>query len=312
MKTIRKYGLLVLPIVVLSLAGCGSSSSGTGPDPFNNGTPGSQTDQTTTPVTTQAPTVSLAVETDLAKPTELTNLPQVDANIGTVLLTAKMLNIGDTVLIDPTTNTPIGKDAPIPNQSVSFNILAGPGSITYSTPVTDRNGAAYAILATGNVDYTTNVIVEASTTVNAKTYRAYTQFQIVRGTGKIELGNDQNVPVYTLPADYPVGEDFYIFHQFSFLLTDSNGNPRVGVPVTLSVHSTVPATPVFLDYTTIRTGSDGVGWFNAKVTLFGPGPGLPSSASVIYKARTNDPFPIINYKGSVYKVVQDKLSSASK
>ena len=308
MKTIRIYRLLILPIVVLSLAGCGSSSSGTGSDPFNNG---AASNQTTTPVTTQDPAVSLVMETDLVKPADLTKLPQVDANIGTVLLTGRMLNIGDTVLVDSSTNTPIGKDAPIPNQPVSFNILAGPGAVTYSTPVTDRNGEAFAVLSTGNVDYTTNVIVEASTTMSGKIYRAYTQFQIVRGTGKIELANEQKFTPYTLPADYPVGQEFYIFHQFSFLLTDSNGNPRVGVPVTLSVHSTVPTTPVFLDYTTIRTGSDGVGWFNARVTLFGPGPGLPNSASVIYKARTNDPYPIINYKGTGYSVVQDKLSSAS-
>ena len=40
--------------------------------------------------------------------------------------------------------------------------------------------------------------------------------------------------------------------------------------------------------------------------------GLPNSASVIYRARTNDAHPLINYKGTVYKVVQEKLSSAGK
>ncbi|HBA90134.1 MAG TPA: hypothetical protein DCZ75_19680 [Geobacter sp.] len=312
MDTIRKCGLIIVPVLLLLLSACGSSSSGTGADPLSNGTNSNQTDQTSTPVTAVDPTVSLVLETDLAKPTELSTLPQVDANIGTVLLTGRMLNMGESVLLDPTTNAPIGQGAPIPNQLISFNVVAGPAAIGYSTPVTDRNGEAFAVLTTGNADYTTNVIVEASATLSGKIYRAYTQFQIVRGTGKIELANDVNVPEYRLPSTYPVGAEFDILHQFSFLLTDSNGNPRVGVPVTLSVHSSIPDVPVFLDYTTIRTGSDGVGWFNARVTLYAPGPGLMNSASVIYKARTNDSYPLINYKGSLYKVVQDKLSSASK
>lgn len=307
----KTYRSIILSIIVLSLSGCGSGSSGTGADPLNHGS-SNQTDQVTTPVTPQDPSVSLVLKTDLVRPTELTDLPQVDANIGTVLLTGRMLNVGESVLVDTTTNALIGKGAPIPNQAISFSVLAGPGSISYSTPVTDRNGEVYAVLRTGNVDYTTNVVVEASATVGGKVYRAYTQFQIVRGTGKIELANDENVPEYKLPGTYPTGMGFDILHQFSFLLTDSNGNPRVGVPVTLSVHSSIPTVPVFLDYTTIRTGSDGVGWFNARVTLYAPGPGLPASASVIYKARTHDPYPLINYKGSMYKIVQDKLSSASK
>jgi hypothetical protein len=316
MKAINNFGRLLLPMVVLFIAGCGgSSSSNSGTDPFSNGAGSNSTAQTTLPVTAPDPTVSLLLTNDLVKPTDLTKLPQVDANIGTVLLTATMLNVGDGVLIDATNDTPIGKGAPIPNQLVSFNVVAGPGTITYATPGTDKNGGAYAILTTGNVDYTTNVIVEASATVSGKIYRSYTQFQIVRGTGKIELSNEQSLAPYELPADFPVGQAFNILHQFSFLLTDSNGNPRVGVPVTLSVFSVENSgtfTPVFLDYSTTRTGSNGVGWFNAKVTLHAPGPGLPDSASVIYKARTNDPYPIINYKGSVYTVIQKQLSSASK
>lgn len=307
MRYIYKVALILLPVLVLALAGCGNSSSGsTATDPFsstNTGTIG------TTPVTAQDPAFSLTLDTDLIKPTDLTKLPQVDANIGTVLLTAKLLNVSGGVFIDTVTNQPIAPGAPLPNQAVSFNILAGPGTISFSTPVTDKNGESKAVLTTGNVSYTTNVIVEASTTVDGKIYRAYTQFQIVRGTGTITLSNEQKLE-FNLPASYPIGAPFYILHQFSFLLTDSNGNPRVGEPVTLSVHSSIPPTPVFLDYTTIKTGSDGKGWFNARITLFAPGPGLPDSASIIYKARTNDQYPIINYKGSVYTIIQEPLSSA--
>ncbi|MFZ2950390.1 MAG: hypothetical protein WA003_12985, partial [Desulfuromonadaceae bacterium] len=194
MRYIYKVALILLPVFMLSLTGCGSSSNGSTGDPFSSSSAstgtGTSTGTVTTPVTAQDPAFSLTLGTDLKKPTDLTVLPQIDANIGTVLLTANLLNISGGVFIDPVSNQPIAAGAPVPNQAVSFNILAGPGTISFTTPVTDKNGVANAIFTTGNVTYTTNVLIEATTTVDGKNYRAYTSFQIVRGTGIISIGTD--------------------------------------------------------------------------------------------------------------------------
>lgn len=344
MKRFQLFACLLL-LSTLALAGCGGSSSGStqASDPFSTDTT-SVPNTETTPVTVQDPTFSLTITTDLNKPTDLTVLPQVDVNIGTVLLTAQLLNISDGVYIDPGTNQPIAAGAPLPNQIVSFNILAGPGTIDYATPVTDRGGNVNAIFTTGNVNYTTNVLIEATTTVDGKNYRAYTSFQIVRGNGVImftdragtQPGGQSNMlepwdkKVLLDPANTST---VYVdaLQLIPFKVTDSNGNPRVGVPITLSVYSTTSNAPsndvVTIDFLvpftspppnldpgitepnqrTITTDSAGMGIFNVRVRQIAPPIGSFTSVAVVFKATTNDAIPLTAYVGGTYSITSEKL-----
>jgi len=323
MRYVFKVAAILLPVVVLALGGCGGSSGGgSSADPFSatstGGTSAATTTTTTTtttpttPVTAQDPEFSLTLLTDLVSPTPLTSLPQVDVNIGTVLLTAELLNISGGVFIDPVSNQPVAAGAAVPNQTVSFTVLAGPGTIGYITPVTDKNGVAKALFTTGNVNYTTTVIVEASATVDGKNYRSYTSFQIVRGTGVITL----NTGSQTAEIDPSIASGHVFEQLIPFTVTDSNGNPRVNVPITLSVYSQQGDSPVAIDFLkspvtepnqqTITTDSAGKGIFNVSVTMDAPSPGLTVSDSIVYKAVTHDPIPVIAYAGAGYTLTAKK------
>ena len=297
---------------LFSLTGCGGSSSGGSSDPFSvNKETKTDADGTvpTTPVTVQDPVFSLDVSTDLQTPTDLTLLPQVDANIGTVLLTARLLNVAGGVFVDPQTGLKTEAGSPVPNQKVTFTVLAGPGAISYTTPSTDKNGEVKAILTTGNVLFTTNVIVEAASTVDGKNYRDYTSFQIIRGSGVIMFTDfaglnpgeqTSMLPEVTKIVDPAITQTVTFLQLIPFKLTDSNGNPRVGVPVTLSTYSTTgdPA-----DITqTITTDAAGMGIFNVSITMTSPPPGSFTAESVVFKATTNDPNPITGYVGASYSL----------
>lgn len=310
--------------LVLNLSGCGGSSgdkSSSVGDPFAaGGGAGTSAGTSTTAITAQDPTFNLVLTTDLIKPTDLTKLPQIDANIGTVLLTAQCLSIQGGVLIDP--NTPSGDikidpGAPVQNQKIEYKIIAGPGTITYpaysgSTPgkdiVTDSNGKVEAVYTSGNVLYTTNVIIEASTTIGVKTYRAYTQFQIVRGTGVItfvttKTPTDPDGTLHTLDKTVAArfaGIQFTYMQQAPFKVTDSNGNPRVGVPITFSIESQLTnLATVTIQNPTVTTDSAGSGIFNIGVIMTAPAPGVTVTDSVIYKAVSNDANPLVAYGGFV-------------
>jgi hypothetical protein len=335
MRYFKAVVFALLPVVMLSISGCGGSSGGSATNPFEPKAevvvdPGTTP---TTPVTTQDPDFTLSVTTDLKTPTDLTSLPQVDVNMGTVLLTARVLNVSGGVFVDPD-GLKTGNGSPLPNQKITFKIIAGPGTISYVTPVTDKNGEIKAVLTTGNVAFTTNVIVEADTTVGDKNYRAYTSFQIVRGTGVImftsaaglQPGGQTNVlpPMDTqvvVPASPPYPT--WIYHQLlPFKLTDSNGNPRVGVPVTISVYSLTPdwlsKEEVTIDFLvppvteptqqTITTDSAGQGIFNATIGMIAPPIDETHTVSVVYKAVTNDVIPVTAYVGGIYSITGKKAT----
>lgn len=332
MRNLKRFFPMMLMIICLALAGCGSSGSGATPsDPLAPAGGGSgPITGGGTPITSQDPTFNLALSTDLIKPTDLTILPQIDANIGTVLLTAQFLSIQGGVLLDP--NDPggdvkIDAGAPVQNQKITYKIIAGPGTITYpaysgsaqgENIVTDSNGKSEAVYTAGNVLYTTNVIIEASTTIGGNTYRAYTQFQIVRGTGVIKFLTTQTA---TDPAGTLNTLSFSVKHDSTattvtfpqlipFKVTDSNGNPRVGVPVTLDMYSQSGTAGVVINYlengvveptaNTVTTDSSGAGIFNITVTVPVPvTPGFTYSEGIVYKAVTNDAIPLTAYGGFI-------------
>lgn len=113
-----------------------------------------------------------------------------------------------------------------------------------------------------------------------------------------------------------------VLQMLPFKVTDSNGNPRVGVPITLSVYSITSLDPndVTVDFLvspvtepnqrTITTDSAGMGIFNVSVSLKTPPLGSFTSSSVVFKATTNDPIPVTAYVGGSYSMTA-KLPPAS-
>ena len=322
LRSVRSLFFGLLPVLMLYLSGCGGSGNSTS-DPLGN-TPASsnQADQTgtqtATPVTAQDPVFALELSTDLKRPTDLSSQPQIDSDNGTVLLTAKLLNVAGGVFLDPLTNQRTEAGSPVPNQAVNFKVLAGPGAISYVTPLTDKNGEAKAVLATGNVPSTTNVIVEASVTVDGKNYHGYTGFQVVRGTGVIMFTDaaglkpgeqSSMLAPKEKEVDPTVTESVTFLQLIPFKLTDANGNPRAGVPVTLSVYnSTGDTSDIELDPVaaagpgsqTVTTDAAGMGIFNVSVTMLSPELDSFTAGSVVFKAVTNDSNPITGYVGGSY------------
>lgn len=287
MNCTKMLTFLAATLVLLALAGCGngSNSGATTNNPFSTG---SENGTGTTPVTAQDPKVNLSVTPDQQ---------QIDANIGTVLLSAKLFSSADLTYIDPVTGDVLLAKAgdPLPNKAVTFKILAGPATISYTTPVTDKNGISTAVLTTGNVNYTTNVLIEASTTVDNNIYRAYTSFQVVRGTGVITLSSDNITLDKTVDIQFS-GQQFEYLQSLPFKVTDSNGNPRVGVPVTLSVDNQLTGTAaVRINNPTVTTDSAGRGIFNIGVKMTAPSANVINSDSIIFKAVTNDANPLVAY-----------------
>lgn len=312
MKKFRKFAYVLLPFVLLALSGCGGGDSSSG-GVFGD-TSGGVTTGATTPAGT-APPFSLVVNTDIS---------QVDANIGTVLATAQLKNASsDTVSFTDSAGhvVSVNAGAAVPDQVVTFTVLAGPATVGATTPVTDVNGLATAIITTQDAPYTTNVLLEAKTVVLGVTYRAYTSIQIVRGLGVIDIPQDLATPAGTLtPMEKTINPSlvsgFRYIQQIPFKLTDSNGNPRVGVPVTLSVYSQTGSSVVTVNYhaptvsepsaATVTTDSAGQGIFNVTVDMTAPPVGITLTDSVVYRAVTNDANPVTAYVGGLYT-----LTSAS-
>ena len=264
------------------------------------------------PTAAPAPTVNVTLTADRT---------EVDANNGTVMLNANLFYGSDYLY----QGALIARGTSVPNQPVTFTVLSGPPGTTISgsTLQTDKNGNAKAILTTGNAQSTTNVIVEASTLFDdGKTYRAYTTIQIVRGGGVIMFTSAAGLPPmsqsnmldpYAGKTDSSFTPSVTVVQLIPFKLTDSNGNPRVNVPVTLSTHNISPLTSppgVIVNYSTVSeagqqtifTDSAGMGIFNISVSIASPPPGSFTARTVVFKAVTNDTIPVTAYVGRSYSL----------
>lgn len=312
MKKLWKFAYVLLPIALLTLSGCGGGGNSSSGGVFDD-TSGGVTTGATTPAGT-APPFSLVVNTDIN---------QVDANIGTVLATAQLKNASSaTVSFTDSAGkvVSVNAGAAVPDQVVTFTVLAGPATVGATTPVTDVNGLANAIVTTQDAPYTSNVLLEAKTVVLGVTYRAYTSIQIIRGIGviNIPIGAPAAGTLATMERTInpSLVSGFRYIQQIPFKLTDSNGNPRVGVPVTLSVYSQTGSSVVTINYhaptvsepsaATVTTDSAGQGIFNVTVDMNAPPVGITLTDSVVYKAVTNDSNPVTAYVGGFYT-----LTSAS-
>jgi hypothetical protein len=113
-------------------------------------------------------------------------------------------------------------------------------------------------------------------------------------------------------VDLPAGMVVEFCQLIPFKVTDADGNPRVGVPVALSVYSTTSQNPndVTIDFLvsstaertpqTITTDSAGQGIFNVTVAMQSPGPGGVNTVDVVFKAVTYDDLPVTAYVGNSY------------
>ena len=111
-----------------------------------------------------------------------------------------------------------------------------------------------------------------------------------------------------------VSPSWDILQLIPFRVTDSNGNPRVGVPVALSVYSITSLNPedVTIDFLvppvtepsqqTITTDSAGQGVFNVVVNLRTPPLYGTNAVNVVFKAVTDDPVPVTAYVGNSYSI----------
>ncbi|MBU5612495.1 Ig-like domain-containing protein [Geomonas azotofigens] len=134
------WALVLLPVLVMSLAGCGSSSSGN-QDPFI-GNPGG-------PVGNAIP------------PFTLTLLPSKSSALA-----------NEELIVSATLRD--SANAPIANRAVNFTISAGPATAVTTSALTDSNGVALAFIRAGTTNVTTNVIVQGA----ANSVVGYGSFQV--------------------------------------------------------------------------------------------------------------------------------------
>jgi hypothetical protein len=326
MRFFRNMAILLVPVFLFLISGCGNGndSGQITVSPASTGSGGSGGTSTTPVGSTSAPVFQLKLTTDV---------PSIDVNNGTVLAKATLISLVEGVVVDTTTGqaTSPAAGAQVPNWPVKFTILGGPATLTPpplptrtdpNTLITDSNGLAVMPITSGNSLTTTNVLVQASTVVAGQTITAVTSFQIVRGGGVIMFttaagstpgGQTDMLPEISKSVNPAVTPAVAFLQPISFKVTDSNGNPRVGVPVTLTVYSTTGSpSDITIDFLvpplsepnqqTVTTDSAGMGIFNVAVTLTSPPVGSFTAETVIYKAMTNDAIPVSAYVGGTYSL----------
>ena len=274
MKCLNSVLCALLPAIIFALSGCGGSS-GSGsfnPVPVHSQAASESPSFSNTSSASGKFAITLSVDS-----------PSIDANVGQLLASASIE----------------GSDgATIGDRLVTFSVAAGPATVDPAlvTVPTDSNGKAVTIVTPGNVLSTTNVILMATTTINGKSIRAYAPFQIVRGTGIIEFitkkpPTDPDGTLFTLEETVDAnfaGKSFEFMQQLPFQLTDANGNPRVGVPVTISIDNQLTGrASTFFKNPKVITDSAGKGIFNVGVIMTAPPVGVTHTDSIIYQAVPN-------------------------
>jgi len=273
----RTVALILLSIISFALSGCGGSSgNGTfNPVPVANSASSPSSQPPFSNISSATGKYAISLQVDRAT---------IDANVGQLLATATIAS---------------SNDAAIAGHPVTFSVSAGPATVDPAlvTVSTDSNGKAVTILAPGDVLTTTNVILVAETVINGKSIRAYASFQIVRGSGVITFittkpSTDPDGTLFTLDETVAAnfaGVPFEFMQQLPFQVTDANGNPRVGVPVTVSVENQLtgratiaPSNP------TVVTDSAGKGIFNVGVIMTAPPPGVTHTDAIIYRAVSTE------------------------
>jgi hypothetical protein len=302
---LSNLAFFMLVTVLSALTGCSGSGNGAGSDPF---TPAATTTNNGGTVFGNISTVTGKTGISLS-----TDVVTVDVNNGQVLATAKLISNGTAVSGVP----------------VTFSIEAptnGPATIEagMATVATDSNGSAVTRITTGYNVITTNVIVKAEARIANQLFASHATFQIVRGGGVIMFTDKAGLapgqqsdllPGLSVTVD-PLftGGTWDLEELIPVKLTDSNGNPRVGVTITLSAFIITSLNPgdatadfivepgVTAPQQTIVTDSAGQGVFNAVAHLKVPAAGTTNTSDIVFKAVTNDASQIIAYAGAPYSV----------
>lgn len=218
MRYIYKMALILLPVFMLSLTGCGSSSNGSTADPLSSGVTLDGTPDSTGGVISY----------------NLTLLPS-----KTAALTNEELIV--TATLKDSANNPIA------NQTVNFSISAGPATAVTTAMKTDSNGIALAFIKTGSTNVTTNVIVQGVATVNNTNVTGYGNFQVSPG--------DANLISTRLSLSV---SSFSVSPNQELLVTanakDGSGNPLANQTVTF----TITAGPASMVINSSSTDSNGV------------------------------------------------------
>lgn len=136
-------------------------------------------------------------------------------------------------------------------------------------------------------------------------------------------GQTNMLEPYAGVVDPAVTPSVSVLQPIPFKLTDSNGQPRVGVPVTFYVYSITSLdpgdvtinflVPTTIDGTiigtnpepnqqTITTDSAGMGIFNVATNIASPASGSFTAVTVVFKAVTNDTVPVTAYVGRIYSL----------
>ena len=136
-------------------------------------------------------------------------------------------------------------------------------------------------------------------------------------------GQSNMLEPYEGVVDPAVTPAVSVLQPIPFKLTDSNGNARVGVPVTFYVYSITSLdpsdvtinflAPTTIDGTiigqnpepnqqTITTDSAGMGIFNVSTDIISPPADSFTALTVVFKAVTNDTVPVTAYVGRSYSL----------
>jgi hypothetical protein len=217
MRHLYRVGLILLPIVVLALAGCSSGSS---------------SNQAADPFTTSGSSTGGATQNSGSANFSLTLLP------GSATAHSNEDSIVTATLKDSSSNA-------LANQTVHFSISAGPATAVTTAVQTDANGVALAFIRTGSTSVTTNVIVQGSASVNNTSVVGYGNIQVLPGNAGNGASLALSVPSYSVRPN----EELLV----SATAKDSSGSPLPNQVVNFSV-TALPAVMVTGSATTDSHG----------------------------------------------------------
>lgn len=289
MRCLKMFAPVLVSLMLLSIGGCGSDSSGTTStnSPFSSGS--GSTGDPTSPTPTGSGTVLSYNLVMSVTPT---------SGVGTTV------GPNSTVIATATMTDSSGN--PVANQPIKFEAVEGPVTIDPAIVTTDSSGKAINFLKAGaSTSSAVDVIIKASTSVNSQFVTAIGIFKIMRSESNIikfmttKSPTDPDGTLNTLTAavtNRPTTDPPRTILQLTpFQVFDNNGVPRSRVPVKISIYSEIGNCPVFIDSPefpvekTVTTDDTGLGIFNAGVTINVPPVGSEDACSIIYKAETADP-----------------------
>jgi hypothetical protein len=299
MRYLKMLVIALLAVVMFGLNGCGGSGS-TASDPFQKTPPSDQTQQN--PIFNNISTVTGKIALSLT-----TDVPSIDVDNGQGMAIAKVK----------------AGNVPVAGVTVSFSVLTPSSLITLesNSAVTDSTGTAVTRITSGHVASTSNVLLQASIKMGTQTVITNANLQLIRGGGVIMFDSNAGIAPGSqsnlLPLrkeTVPAGGPWAFYELIPFKVTDANRNPRVGVPVTISVYSITTMNPdsVKVDFLvppmteqnqqTITSDSAGQGIFNTRVTMGNIAANQSVVVNIVYRAVTNDPIPVTAYLGVGYQI----------